>query len=110
LQVIDTADGSEVDRMKSEAYEIDLSDDGTTLYLRGATNDRPWTDLLDANSLKTITRVDGQLLFPAQTLSGKSLVVGSPAGQWARAMNVFDKVNYSPVSQLPGKGYWVSTP
>jgi hypothetical protein len=110
LQVIDTIDGREIARMKTGASEIDLSVDGNTLFLRGTTNNSPWTDVLDAASLETITRLDGQLLYPAQTLAGESLVVGSPAGQWALSMNVFDRAKYSPVSQLPGKGYWVSTP
>jgi hypothetical protein len=110
LQVIDTSDVSEIARMKSEASEISLSADGKILFLRGTTGNNSWTDMLDAASLDAIYHMDGQLLFPAQTLSGESLIVGSPDGQWGYSMNVFDKKEYSLASKIAGKGHWVSTP
>ena len=110
LQVIDTTDGSEVARMKTDAREIDLTADGKNIFLRGWTNDRPWTDVLDAESLETAHRLDGQLLYPAQTLSGESWVVGSPDGKWALSLSVFDRKGYMPVSEIKGRGYWVSIP
>jgi hypothetical protein len=109
LQVIDTADGGEIARMKIEASAIDLSFDGNTIFLRGWRDDKVWTDMLDANSLETTDHLDGQMLFPAQTLAGESWVVGGPQGQWAPWMNVFDRKGYKPVSKIIGMGYWVST-
>jgi hypothetical protein len=110
LQVIDTSDGSEIRRIETEASEVSLAADGIKLFMRGWVNERPWTDILDAERLEAIDHLDGQLLFPAQTLSGESLIVGSPAGQWTRLLNVYDSRKYSTVSKLPGKGFWVSTP
>ena len=110
FQVIDTADGSEIARMNNGASEISLSADGTTIFLRSNTSDKPWTDVLDAATLKTIKHVDRQLLYPVQTLSGENWIVGSPEGQWVHLMNVFEEKGFSPVSKIPGKGYFVSTP
>jgi hypothetical protein len=110
LQVINTADGSQIARIETEATEIDLSDDGTTLFLRGWADNNSWTDVLDATTLETVEHVKGQLLYPTRTLSGEIWAVGSPQGQGTGSMYVFDRKGYTQVSVLKGNGYWVSTP
>ncbi len=110
LQVINTADGSEIARLRTGTTEIDLSTDGVTLFLRGFNNSKSWTDLLNAASLETIEHVDRQLLYSAQTLAGESLAVGGPDGQWTYQMHVFSDKKFSEISTIKGIGYRLSIP
>jgi len=110
LQVIDTATGTELARIENEANDVDISSNGEVIFLRGWTENRSWTDVLDAGSLDMLAHQEGQLLYAAQTLAGESLVVGGPEGQWARILNIFEQKKFIPLSKLSGNGYWISTP
>jgi mono/diheme cytochrome c family protein len=110
LQVVDTTNGIELGRINSKATDVDISIDGETLFLRTWNENESWTDILDARSLEVVAHLEDQLLYAAQTLDGKVLVVGGPEGQWARILNIYEQTKLSVLNMLSGNGYWVSTP
>jgi hypothetical protein len=107
LQVIDVAQGREVGQLKSDATEVSLSSDGSLLFLRGW-GDHPWTDVLATKNLHILQHIDWQLLFPANTLSGGELLLGSDQGTTALQMKVLDPGQFTQIALLKGDGYWIT--
>lgn len=83
LQVVDVADGRLIAKFETEADQASVSADGRRLYLRAWRHDPAepwpsgWTDVLDAESLALVARVDGRLLVPGQRLSGQPILLSA---------------------------------
>lgn len=74
LQVLSPEDGAELARLDTEATEITLSPDGKFLFLRGWAA-KPWTEVIDATSLKLVKRLTGRHLVPGSRLDGSHVLL-----------------------------------
>jgi hypothetical protein len=87
LQVIDTATGTELALMDTEATAVALSGDGARLYLTGHAFDEalpyetPWTEVWDAAALAPGLRLEARQVVPAQSLAGQPVLLGSSIQQ-----------------------------
>jgi hypothetical protein len=79
LEIIQTRDGSRVERFETEAGELSLSPDGRFLYLRDWGDDRtlPWTEMFDTASLELIAHKEGLYAMPAPLMNGEFLLVST---------------------------------
>jgi len=111
LLVIDVTNGSEVAHLKSQDSEVDLSADGEILFLRGYSDGQYWTDIVSTDTFVTIAHLAGQYVFPARTLAGDGIVLGSnQGGPQTLSLTVLDSKTFSGISRLNGDGYWTSVP
>jgi hypothetical protein len=77
LQVIRTEDGELLSHTDTDASLIAISPDGLQLYLFGWDEHIPWTEVLDAATLKPITRLEGMQLRPGYRMNGEILLLSS---------------------------------
>jgi hypothetical protein len=80
LEIIQTRDGSRVDRIETDTSELSLSPDGRFLYLRNWGNSKdsiPWTEIYDTASGRILTRRTGLSAMPALLRNGKLLLVST---------------------------------
>ncbi len=78
LQVVRTVDGVQVGGSDTEAEQLSISADGSTLYLLGWEADVPWTEVVEtAQVQETITRLEGMWLRPGYRIDGEVLLLAS---------------------------------
>ena len=80
LEVIQTNDGSRVERIETSSGELSLSPDGRFLYLRGWLNNAegaPETEVFDTSTRQIVDRKAGLFLFPASRMDGEPLLVST---------------------------------
>src|SRR5687768_2715111 len=56
LEIIQTSDGSRVQRFETDATELSLSPDGRFLYLQSWGPNTPWTEVFDISNRQFVTR------------------------------------------------------
>jgi WD40 repeat protein len=76
LKVIAIATGAEITHLATEATELALSDDGRSLFL-SSWNDQGWTEVVDAITLDTKTRLPGRQLNPGRRLDGQPVLLST---------------------------------
>ena len=104
LQVIQVKDGKEVARIASQAREIDISADGSYLFLRGWLGEQVFTDVYTTKYLERVAHLEGQHLYPAHTLSGESLILSRPDGRLEGFIDVLDRGTFKAKSSVKGRG------
>ncbi len=112
LQVVDAASGVEIAKLETRATEIDLSPDGSRLYLRGGSNmGLPWTDVLNASRLETMARLDGHYVIPARRIGGQPILLASDAED-DTALATLDAQSLRTIHAWSVEGYanWLSVP
>jgi hypothetical protein len=77
LEIIQTDNGSRVERLETDATEMSLSPDGRFLYLRNWGPDAPWTEILDTSNLQLITHKAMLFAFPALLMNGEFLLTST---------------------------------
>ncbi len=119
LQVVNLGDGTEVGTLPSTAYNVSVSLDGKMILLTGYDAEKngtsqPWTDLVDASTLKVTRRIDSEL-YPSRLLNGSLVLVGwvwSETG--SNHMVVYDPGSLTLRSQRQGSSQeyatWVPIP
>ena len=103
LQVIRLEDGKEMARFTTQAREIDISTDGSYLFLRGWVDNQAFTEVYATNGLELVANLEDQLLVPARTLDGESLILSRPEGQYEGSINLLDRHTFKIISSLNGK-------
>lgn len=92
LEILQTRDGSRVERMESDATEISISPDGHFLYLRNWGNNQdyiPWTGVFDIAGGQVITEKTGISGMPALLMNGEFLLVSTySTGEFTHHMSI----------------------
>jgi hypothetical protein len=107
LQVVDLSDGAEVGTLASGASDVRLSLDGKTLLLVGydwssSGASQPWTDLMDAATLKVTRRFDSELT-PTRLLDGSLALLSTIwSDSGANQMAIYDPGSLTMRSQRQG--------
>ena len=112
LQVVDAASGVEIAKLDTRATEIDLSPDGSRLYLRGGSNmSLPWTEVLDAARLEVVARLDERTVIPAQRIGGQPILLASDADD-DTALAALDAQSLRTIHawSVDGGARWLSVP
>lgn len=92
LQVIDTATGTELEEIPTEASEISLAQDGTRLLLHGwDPNSREgWTEVLSSATLGLLQRVPALWLVPVRNSEGRWFYLGTFATESSTLLKLLD--------------------
>ena len=92
LEILQTSDGSRVERVETDATELSISPDGQFLYLRNWGNDQdniPWTGIFDLDKGQLVTektRISG---MPALLMNGEFLLVSTySTGEFTHHMSI----------------------
>ena len=116
LEIIQTSDGSRVERFETETTEMSLSPDGRFLYLRNWGNNQnniPWTEIFDTSSLQLVTREDKISAMPALLMNGEYLLVSTySTSETSHHMSVLQPDGSSVLANWTGPEYvyWLTTP
>jgi hypothetical protein len=112
LQVIDLGSGRQVARHESRADRIKISSDGATLMLAGWGETGPWTDVLDAATLRRVRRLTGWEAAVVQQLNGQLVVVASQPGEKTTQLALLDGESFEVIRAWSVQGYggWVAMP
>jgi hypothetical protein len=73
LQVIDTASGTEIAHIDTEASSLSISLDGKKVFLRGWKDNLDWTDVLDTATLEIEQHVSGRAIQQGKRLNQEPL-------------------------------------
>ena len=79
LQIVRAQDGSRLSYIDTEASELSISSDGRYLYLRGwgEAQNSAWTQVFDASTNQSITRLDGMWLVLTRRANGAPIMASS---------------------------------
>ncbi|HET6821446.1 MAG TPA: hypothetical protein VFH34_02295, partial [Anaerolineales bacterium] len=116
LEILQTSDGSRVDRIETDTTELSLSPDGRFLYLRnwGDSQDNiPWTEIFDTASGKFVTRKSGISGIPALLMNGEFLLVSTySTAETSHHMSVLEPDGSSLLAEWTDSKYvwWLTTP
>ncbi len=116
LEILQTSDGSRVDRIETDTTELSLSPDGRFLYLRnwGDNQDNnPWTEIFDIASGKIVTRKSGISGIPALLMNGEFLLVSTySTAETSHHMSVLKPDGSSVLAEWTDSKYvwWLTTP
>ena len=111
LEIIQTSDGSRLERFESEATELSLSPDGRFLYLRHWGKDAPWTEIFDTANRQFITHKKWIFAVPALRLNGEYLLVSTfSTGEFTHHMSVLEPRTLSVLTKWTDSEYvsWLS--
>lgn len=111
LEIIQTSDGSRVERFESEATELSLSPDGRFLYLRKWGKEAPWTEIFDTANRKFVTRKEWIFAAPALRLNGEYLLVSTfSTGEFTHHMSGLEPGTLSVLTKWTDSEYvsWLS--
>jgi len=116
MEIIQTSDGSRVERMETDATDLSISPDGHFLYLRNwgnNPNNIPWTDILDATNRQIITRETELAAMPALLMNGEFLLVSTySTSEYTHYMNILRPDDLSMLSNWIDTEYvdWLTVP
>jgi hypothetical protein len=113
LEIIQTSDGSRVERFETDTTELSLSPDGRFLYLRTWIDTAPWTEIFDTSNQQVITRREALYATPAVLLNGQFLLVSTYVSSKEKYhMSVLQPSDLSVVSDWIGPEfiYWLTPP
>ena len=116
LEILQTSDGSRVDRIETDTTELSLSPDGRFLYLRnwGDSQDNiPWTEILETASGQLIARKNGISGIPALLMNGEPLLVSTySTAETSHHMSVLEPDGSSVLAEWTNANYiwWLTTP
>jgi DNA-binding beta-propeller fold protein YncE len=116
LEIIQTSDGSRVERIDTDTTELSLTPDGRLLYLRNWGNSQdnmPWTEIFDAASGQLITRKTGISGMPALLMNGEFLLVSTySTAETSHHMSVLEPDGSSVLEEWTSTEYiwWLTTP
>ena len=111
LQVVDVPSRTEIAHLDTEASELDLSPDGSHLYLRGWSGSGAWTEIVDLEKLEIVNRLVGRRLIPAARLNGEPVLLSSSSNSGAQTtLAVFDPESLEEINKWWVWGYaeWVN--
>jgi hypothetical protein len=80
LEILQTSDGSRVERFETKAVELSLSPDGHFLYMRAwgdGINVTPWTEIFDTARRELIAHKDRLYANPALLTNGEFVLVSN---------------------------------
>lgn len=92
LQVIQVEDGRRItshDLAGTVATRIGLTSDGAHVLLHGYGHGEPWTEVLDAKSLRRVAHLTEEVVS-AQRISGEPVVLSSQPGQQSSRLALLD--------------------
>ena len=112
LQVIDVDNGRQVAHQEGRAAGIKISPDGATLMLAGWGETAPWTDVLDAATLRRVRRLTGWETAALRQLNGRPVVLASQPGEKATQLVLLDGESFEVIQawSVQGFGRWVTGP
>lgn len=115
LEIIQTSDGSRVERFESDAAEMSLSPDGRFLYLRSWGQKGPWTEVYDIANQKIVTHKDWIFAMPALRINGEYLLVSTfSTDEFTHHMNVLEPDGSNMLAKWTVSGenyvYWLTVP
>jgi len=112
LQVIDLGSGRQVTHQEGRADRIKISPDGATLMLAGWGETGPWTDVLDAATLRRVRRLTGWEAAAAGQLNGRPVLLVSQPGEKAAQLALLDGESFEVIRawSVQGYGVWVARP
>ena len=115
-QVVEVASGRKVATFKSDVTSIRISLDGAYLYLWGSVEEegktQRITEVVDAQSLKSVARVEGWGLWSAKTLDGQEVVMSSRSSPGKTEFAMFDPQSFTVIGSwsIDGSAYWLTKP
>jgi DNA-binding beta-propeller fold protein YncE len=77
LEILQTSNGSRVDRFETNATELSLSPDGRFLYLRNWGKTTPSTEIFDTVTQQVVLRKDKISAMPALQMNGEFLLAST---------------------------------
>lgn len=116
LEVIDTSDGSRVDRIETDTTELSLSPDGSLLYLRNWGNNQdniPWTEIYDLSTQKILARKEKIFANPVFLMNGEFLLASTySTGETSHHMSLLQPDGSSVLAEWTDASYvyWLTTP
>ena len=119
LQVIDAESGGEMASRGSElsAFRIRITPDGASLFVNGL-QDRDkygrdlWTEVLDAQSLKLLARLEKWEVVGARRMDGQTVYLASQPLDQPVQLAVLDPRSFEVIHSWTGSTYasWITTP
>jgi DNA-binding beta-propeller fold protein YncE len=115
LEIIQTSDGSRVERIENDATEISLSPDGRFLYLRNWGQKSPWTEIYDMANQQVTTHKEWIFAMPAMRINGEYLLVSTVStDEYTHHMRVLEPDGSKVLSEWTVSGenyvYWLTMP
>jgi hypothetical protein len=116
LEILQTSDGSRVERIETDTTELSISPDGRFLYLRnwGSNQDNiPWTEIFEISSGQLVTRKSRVSGMPALLMNGEYLLVSTySTAETSHHMSVLspDGSNLLAEWTAPQYIWWLTTP
>jgi DNA-binding beta-propeller fold protein YncE len=116
LEIIQTSDGSRVERIESETTELSISPDGRFLYLRNwgtSPKNLPWTEIFDTTSQQVVTRKDNISATPAFTINRGFLLVSTfSTGEFSHHMSILEPDGLNVLAEWTDSEsiWWLTTP
>lgn len=116
LEIIQTLDGSRVERIETDTTEVSLSPDSRLLYLRnwGSSQDNiPWTEIFDTTTGQLVTRKNKVSGMPALLMNGEYLLVSTySTAETSHHMSVLTPDGSTVLAEWTDSKYiwWLTTP
>jgi WD40 repeat protein len=116
LEILQTSDGSRVERIETDTTELSISPDGRFLYLRNWGNNQdyiPWTEIFDTSSQQLVARTEKVSAMPALLMNGGYLLVSKySTSETSHHMSVLEPDGSSVLAEwtAPEFLWWLTTP
>jgi hypothetical protein len=116
LEIIETSDGSRVERIESDTTELSISPDGRFLYLRNwgtAPEYLPWMDIFDITNQRVVSRQDNISAMPAFLMNGEFLLVSTfSTGEYSHHMSILEPDGSKVLAEWTDSNsvWWLTTP
>jgi hypothetical protein len=106
MEIIQTSDGSRVERFETEANDLSLSTDGHFLYLRNWMGNAPWSEIFDISTNQVITRKKWIYATPALRMNGESLLVSTcSTSEFSHHMSILQPDGSELLTEWTGSNY-----
>jgi hypothetical protein len=116
LEIIQTLDGSRMERIETDTTELSLSPDSRLLYLRNwgsNQNNIPWTEIFDTSTGQLVTRKNKVSGMPALLMNGEYLLVSTySTAETSHHMSVLTPDGSRVLAEWTDSKYvwWLTTP
>ena len=116
LEILQTGDGSRVERIETDATELSISPDGRLLYLRSWGNNQdyiPWTGIFDIAKRQLVAEKTGISGMPALLMNGETLLVSTySTGEFTHHMSILEPDTSHVFAEwiAPSYIWWLTAP
>jgi hypothetical protein len=107
LQVIEVDTGIEFLRLPSRSNQVEAIPGSSRLLLPGGDMGKNWTEVIDAETMQSITHIPGYLVQTARLVNGEVVLLSISQNSYTTQVDVMDPATFEVRYHYLARGYYI---